>query len=64
MGRYHATSVLSLTARHPAWAERLDFKRFILAAPAKMCGSLIQIGLISSSLNRQTCSPPLKLGNY
>src|SRR5262249_10175791 len=24
--RYHATSVLSLTARHPARAERLDFK--------------------------------------
>jgi len=29
MERYHATSVLSLTARHPARAERLDFKRFI-----------------------------------
>jgi hypothetical protein len=28
MERYHATSVLSLTARHPARAERLDFKRF------------------------------------
>ena len=29
MERYHATSVLSLTARHPARAERLDFKRFV-----------------------------------
>src|SRR5215813_3170276 len=28
-GTYHATSVLSLTARHPARAARLDFKRFI-----------------------------------
>src|SRR5215472_11275841 len=27
--RYHAPSVLSLTARHPARAERLDFKRFV-----------------------------------
>src|SRR5262249_22803848 len=26
MERYHAASVLSLTARHPARAERLDFK--------------------------------------
>src|SRR5215813_3221504 len=29
MERYHATSALSLTTRHAAWAERLDFKRFI-----------------------------------
>ena len=29
MERYHATSVLSLTARRPAWVERLDFKRHI-----------------------------------
>ena len=32
--RYHATSVLSLTARHPARAGRLDFKRFIFGRPS------------------------------
>ena len=34
MERYHATSMLSLTARHPALAGRLDFKRFVFGRAA------------------------------
>jgi len=34
MERYHATNVLSLTARHPARAKRLDFKRFVFGRAA------------------------------
>ena len=30
-------SMLSLTARHPAWAERLDFKRFIFGGAVGPC---------------------------
>ena len=47
MERYHATSVLSLTARHPARAERLDFKRFIF-------GRAVGRALINAGIDRMS----------
>jgi len=47
MERYHATSVLSLTARHPARAERLDFKRFIF-------GRAVGRALINAGIGRMS----------
>ena len=46
MEPYHATSVLSLTARHPARAERLDFKRFIFGRVGRV--------LINASIGRMS----------
>src|SRR5262245_22299001 len=55
MERYHATSVLSLTARHPARAERLDFKRFVF-------GRAVGRVFINASLGRMSASLIGRLG--
>ena len=47
MARYHATSVLSLTARHSARSERLDLKRIIFGRA--VCRVLINAGIARMS---------------
>src|SRR5262249_27721172 len=55
MERYHATSVLSLTARHPARAERLDFKRFIFGRAVGRALINAGIGRVSAPGANRTC---------
>ena len=53
---YHAASVLSLTARHPAWAESLDFKRFIFGRAVRRV--LINAGIGRMSARGGEPDPP------
>ena len=53
--RYHATSVLSLTARHLAWAERLDFKRLIFGRAVGRALIDAGIGRMSALGANRTC---------
>ena len=76
MERYHATSVLSLTARHPARAGRtpgigcngapsgprlrLDFKRFSFGRAASLPLGARSLAIVGTLAGHYACSAPMK----